>query len=542
MEQKHYHVIIAGAGSAGVPLATRLSESPHRQVLLLDAGPHFKTLAEYPEELRHGSLQRQSNPSHPNNWAFASQLTTWGTHQIVPRGRVVGGSSALNGTLFERGLPEDFNEWAEQGNDQWSFDRVLPFFKKLEKDLDIDNQWHGSEGPVPVRRPNRDEWFTQNHSFVEASIQAGFPEDPDKNDPKSIGVGPLPQNAVDGVRMNMAHNYLEPILDNRPNLTVRGNTYVRRVIFEGKRAVGVEVEQDGRTMVIYGDEIVLSAGAVKSPHILMLSGVGPGEQLRKFGIPVVYDNPNVGQNFTDHGGAGGVKYSYKMKGDYDLLELPGFHVGLHFTAEGSDVHSDMLALASSYPQNRQILYKTSLFSQAKMALNVMRTMSLRQVIDQARLGRRQSVGVLLMQGRSRGEMNLVSADPHARPHLLYHYLEDQFDVDRLRSSTRKMAEIVDSEPFQRIGAKRVSPTDDELATDGALDKYLYDHVSTAIHMASTCKMGPDSDDTAVTDQFCRVRGVEGLRVVDTSIWPQVVRRCTNATAVMTGERAAVFFE
>ena len=158
------------------------------------------------------------------------------------------------------------------------------------------------------------------------------------------------------------------------------------------------------------------------------------------------------------------------------------------------------------------------------------------------MGRLQSLSVLLMQGMSRGEMNLVSADPHARPHLLYHYLEDSFDVDRLRSSTRKMGEIVDSEPFRRIGAKRVSPTDDELATDGALDKYLRGHVSTAIHMASTCKMGPDSDDTAVTDQFCRVRGIEGLRVVDTSIWPQVVRRCTNATAVMTGERAADFFE
>ena len=317
---------------------------------------------------------------------------------------------------------------------------------------------------------------------------------------------------------------------------------MRRVLFEGRRAVGVEVEQDGRTVVIHGDEIVLSAGAVKSPHILMLSGVGPGEQLRKFGIPVVYDNPNVGQNFTDHGGAGGVKYSLKMKGDYDLTKLPGFHVGLHFTAEGSNLHSDMFTLASSYPMNRQLLYKTSILSQAKMALNVMRTMSLRQVIDQARLGRLQSLSVLMMQGMSRGEMNLVSADPHDHPHLLYHYLEDSFDLDRLRSSTRKMAEIVDSEPFRRLGARRASPTNDELATDGALDKYLRDHVSTAIHMASTCKMGPDSDDTAVTDQFCRVRGVEGLRVVDTSIWPQVVRRCANATAVMTGERAADFFE
>ena len=342
--------------------------------------------------------------------------------------------------------------------------------------------------------------------------------------------------------MNTAHTYLEPILDNRPNLTVRGNAFVRRVVFEGRRAIGVEVEYQSETVVIYGDEIVLSAGAVKSPHILMLSGVGPAAQLKKFGIPVVYNNPYVGQNFTDHCGTGGVKYRVRIRNKPDLTKIPSFHVGLHFTAEGSPLHSDMFTLASSVPRSRQMLYQTSLLGQAKLAWNVMRTMSLKQVIDEAWFGREQSLSVLIMKGKSRSESTLTSADPHDKPHLLYHYLEDPFDMQRARTSARLMASLVDSEPFQKLGAKRLSPSNEDLASDGALDKYLRSHVGTAIHMASSCKMGPDSDDTAVTNQFCRVRGVEGLRVVDTSIWPEVVRRCTNASAVMTGERAADFFE
>lgn len=395
---EHYNVIIVGAGSAGVPLATRLSENANRTVLLIDAGPHFKSMDQFPKELQHGGYMTQMNPNHPNNWGFAADLTTDGARQIVPRGRVVGGSSALNGTLFERGTPEDFNEWEAAGNDQWSWEKVLPYFKKLEKDLDYNNEWHGTDGPIPVTRPKPSDWVPANHAFVEASLAAGFPMDDDKNDPESYGVGPLPTNNINGFRMNTAHTYLEPVMNERSNLTIKGDCFVRRVIFEGRRAIGVEAEFNGEVIFINGDEIVLSSSAVKSPHILMLSGVGPADQLNKLGIPVVYDNPNVGQNFSDHASAGGVTYRIDKRTGIDPNELSGLLVGLHFTAEGSPFKNDMLSLASANPMGRQMTAGVSLFSQAMLGLTLMKEMSVKKVLEQYRLGRELSLGVLLMKG------------------------------------------------------------------------------------------------------------------------------------------------
>lgn len=539
---ERYDVIIVGAGSAGVPLAARLSENPDRQVLLLDAGPHYRSLDDYPLELRHGGLQGTMDPGHPNNWAFQGELTGQGATQIVPRGKAVGGGSAVNGTIFERGLPEDFNEWADNGNDQWGFDKVLPFFKKLETDLDLTNEWHGTDGPIPVRRYKPDEFVYVDHAFVEAGQEAGFPADPDMNSPKSYGVGALAMNNVRGIRMNTAHCYLEPILDKRSNLTVRGSCYARRVVFSGRKAVGVEVDYNGERTVIQGDEIVLSSGAVKSAHLLMLSGVGPAADLKRFDIPVACDSQYVGKNFTDHVQGTTVQYRIKKQIEIDPMQHPGMHVGMHYTAEGSPFHSDMFTLATCIPHNVQLLYKRSLLGKAMMGLRVMRAMSVKRVLEEARFGQGLGLGVALMKNNSRGEIALTSGDPYGKPRIQYHYLEDPFDLQRLRYGARLMVSLLESEPFRKLGAERLSPTDEELASDSALDRHIGQRVFTYFHMAGTCRMGPDSDETAVVDQYCRVKGVRNLRVVDTSIWPEVVRRCTNASAVMTGERAAEFFD
>ena len=273
-----YDVIVVGAGASGCALAARLAEDPARSVLLVDAGPHFRTLEDYPPELRYGAFFGASAPGHPNNWNFTATLRP-GVHQPLSRGKLVGGSSGLNGMVFTRGLPEDFDG--------------------LERDRDCSGNEHGTDGPMAIRRHPREQWAPATKAFMAACEEAGFPYDPDMNAPGSIGYGPLPMNSVDGVRFNTALAYLAP-LEECSNLDILPDTNVLRVLLDGQRATGILAERDGTTVEIHGGEIVLSAGAVKSPHLLMLSGIGPADELQGFGIPVVLDSPHVGRNFTDH--------------------------------------------------------------------------------------------------------------------------------------------------------------------------------------------------------------------------------------------------
>jgi choline dehydrogenase len=536
---ERYDVIVVGAGSAGCALAARLSEDPRRKVLLVEAGPHFRTADNFPSELRYGGILSSMAPDHPNNWAFSATLRP-GVEQIVPRGKVVGGSSALNGTLFTRALPEDFDGWAAAGNYEWSFEKVLAYLRKLETDLDFQDDFHGSSGPIPVRRAKGSEWPPAAHAFVKACLEAGFPDDPDMNGPRSIGVGALPVNNVGGIRMNTAITYLKMALE-RPNLTVRSGALVRKILFNGLKARAIQASIDGQTMELEGGEIVLSAGAVKSPHLLMLSGIGPADQLRRFGIPLLHDSPNVGQNFSDHASVA-VRMQVRHERKIDPLRSSWAHTALHYTATGSDVYSDMMLLPSSIPLNRAILYGVSLPRRFKVLLDMLRSMSVPKVIDQVVHGNDHSISLIMMQARARGTMELTSADPAGKPLLNFNYFENPTDLERARDGIRLAARLLDSRPYREIEAVRFSPTDEELASDSALDDFLRTHVGTSIHMSGTCQMGPRPEAGAVVDQYCRVYGVEGVRVVDTSIMPQVVRRCPANTAVMIGERAAAFFD
>jgi choline dehydrogenase len=538
--QPSYDVVIVGAGSAGAPLAARLSEDPKRSVLLLEAGPRFTGAAAYPPELRHGGVLSAMMPGHPNNWGLVATLGE-GMLQPLARGKVVGGSSALNGTLFTRGHKADFDEWAAESNPEWSYDKVLPFFRKLETDKDITDQYHGAHGPMPIRRAGEGELVPIDRAFLAAAQEAGFPYDPDMNAPQSIGVGLLPVNNEEGVRFNTALAYLDPA-EHRSNLTVQGDAEVRRILFDGRRAIGIEVAVEGRLERIHAGEVVLSAGAVKSPQLLMCSGLGPADELARHGIKLRQDLPMVGRGFTDHCSFTLPFRMAKRRSPFpDPLKSTWAHAALHFTSQASEAVSDLLIMQSSIPTSYLVFHGQSLVQRIRTLKAMQGSISLGKLVDHARYGFDHALTSVMLRDDSRGEIRLTSSDPSDRPELIYRYLESERDRARARELMRTAARLVASAPYRALGARRAVLSDAELADDAALDAHNRKTQGTSIHMASSCRMSPSAE-TGVVDQHCRVHEIERLRVVDTSIMPRVVRRCPAATAVMLGERAAEFFD
>src|SRR5262249_43528157 len=357
-------------------------------------------------------------------------------------------------------------------------------------------------------------WPPIQAAFHQAALALGFPADPDMNGPESGGIGAMPMNNPDGIRMSTALTYLNPAR-HRLNLTVRPNAFTRRILFEGTRVLGGQrvggggSESGGKVLWLGGKEIVPRAGGLESPHLLLLSGVGPAEELHRVGIPLVHHLPGVGKNLRNHPIA---SVSMRVKAGITLVpDNRGTRMGLRYTATGSSTRNDVMIMTNAIysPLSGDVLPDRTI---------------------------RFSCALELPAGA--GELRLASADPHAQPHFDYRYLEDPWDRQRLREAVRLCLQLAKQKTYADIIAERLAPTDQELASDEALDTWLLKTIGTARHISGTCKMGPASDPMAGVDQYGRVLGLTGLRVVDGSILPQVTRANTHATIIMAAERVA----
>jgi choline dehydrogenase len=509
-----YDYIVLGAGSAGSIVATRLSEDSNRSVLLLEAGPDYPDFEKLPDEVKFGYATATDIMVSDHNWQFEGKATETAPPMLVPRGKVTGGSSAINGQVFLRGVPEDYDSWAAKGNDQWSFQNVMQYLRMVESDTDFGGgDFHNSDGPIIVHRFKPETMLSEQTAFYNACRAAGIPDSPDHNAPDASGVGPCPVNNPNGIRWSTALGYLD-MARHRLNLTIKANCTVHRILFDGKRAIGVEVESGGETFTAEAEEIILSSGAIGSPQILMLSGVGPAGQLQALGIPVVHDLPGVGQNMRDHPM---VYVTFRTKKDHPMDGFaPRVQMALRYTAPDSDLRNDIQVLMQSFATGK-----------VNLGGDRMEPLGIRML-------------AILNLAVGSGELRLTSADPSVQPFLDYRYFEDEFDRRRMREAIRLCVKLGQDEGFKDIVEDRIEPTDAELASDDALDVFMRREVTTGQHISCTCKMGPSDDPKSVVDQYGKVHGLQNLRVVDASIMPDCVRANTNVTTMMIGEHIADF--
>jgi choline dehydrogenase len=467
-------------------------------VLLLEAGPDYPDLAHLPFDL----VNSHNNSYTAHDWGLSYRPTAAGRSIPFPRGRVTGGSSAVNTTIALRGMPEDYDAWAAAGNPEWAWQRVLPAFRRLERDLDFgDRPYHGDAGPITIRRYRWDELTPVHQAWLETADELGYPRCDDANDPAGWGAGPHPMNKIGRLRVSTAVGYLAPARA-RPNLSIQPNTLVRRVLFERGRAVALEVEREGAVELLRGRLIILAAGAIHSPAILLRSGIGPAAELARLGVETVHPAEGVGTRLSDHPALAVVA----TVRDPSILDpdQPIVQTILRYTAPGSPHRNDLQVEAFSFSPRGDRLETIA-------------------------------VAAVLEQVNGRGRLHLPSADPHAQPIIENHFCEDAEDRRRLAACFRDAVRFVTTGPLGRLVDRVVFPDLSRELTDDALERLLLKLAASGYHPCATAPMGPPGDPDAVVDQYGRVYGVEQLLVADASIMPTVPRANTNLTSIMIGE-------